>query len=84
MCWPYAMQLYIPRSWDNLEYPHCALMRDKTCTPQGARYREKWQIVLEHIDLARQDGVPHRAVVADAWYGNVAEFRKGLAERGES
>ncbi len=83
VCWPYVMELYIPHSWDNLEDPQCALMRKKTRMPQMASYLEKWQIALEQIDLARQDGVPHRAVVADAWYGNVPDFRKGLAERDE-
>jgi len=81
--WPYTMDLYIPKSWDNLEDPECVLMREKTRMPETAHYREKWQIALEQIDLARQEGVPHRAVVADCWYGNVTEFREGLADRGE-
>jgi len=84
VCWPYAMELYVPRSWDNLEDPRCAMLRKETRMPQSAHYREKWQIALEQIKLARQDGVPHRAVVADAWYGNNAEFRKGLADMGEN
>ena len=41
-------------------------------------------MALEQIDLAKADGVPHRAVVADSWYGNIPEFRKGLMERQES
>jgi len=83
VAWPYMMDLYIPRSWDNLEDSECVLMRKKTWMPQQARYREKWQIVLEQIDLARKEGVPHRAVVSDSWYGSIVEFRKELAERGE-
>jgi SRSO17 transposase len=84
VCWPYAMELYVPRSWDDLEDPRCAMLRKETRMPQSAHYREKWQTALEQIELARQDGVPHRTVVADAWYGNNPEFRKGLAEMGES
>lgn len=84
VAWPYTMDLYIPRSWDDLEDPQCVVMREKTRMPQSAHYREKWQIALEQIDLARREGVPHRAVVADAWYGNMADFREGLAEREEN
>jgi SRSO17 transposase len=84
VCWPYAMELYVPRSWDDPEDPRCAMLRKETRMPQSAHYKEKWQIALKQIELARQDGVPHRAVVADAWYGNNPEFRKGLLEMGES
>ena len=83
VAWPYTMDIYIPESWDNLEDPACILMREKTRMPETAHYREKWQIALEQIDLATQERLPHRAVVADSWYGNVLEFRKGLADRGE-
>lgn len=81
--WPYTMDLYIPQSWDNIENPECTLMRRKTRIPETARYREKWKIALEQIDLARAEGVPHRAVIADSWYGSIPDFRKNLAERGE-
>jgi len=81
--WPYAMDLYIPKSWDQLEDAGCVLMREKTHMPENARYREKWQIALEQIDIARKEGVPHRAVVADCWYGDITGFREGLAERQE-
>lgn len=83
VAWPYAMDLFIPPSWDDPEDPQCALGRQKTRMPPEARYREKWQMALAQIDLARQAGVPHRAVAADAWYGNVTEFRRRLAEWGE-
>jgi SRSO17 transposase len=78
------MDLFIPESWDQPDNPECLAMRAKTRMPDSAQYREKWKIALEQIDLARKDGVPHRAVVADAWYGNIAEFRQGLVERGEN
>ena len=81
--WPHTMDLYIPKSWDDLEDPECVLMRKKTRMPETLHYRKKWQIALEQIDLARSEGVPHRAVIADAWYGDIPAFRKGLAERGE-
>jgi SRSO17 transposase len=79
--WPYAMELYVPQSWDNPEDPECVVLRKKTHMPEDVHHREKWQMALELIDLAEADGVPHRAVVADSWYGNVMEFRQGLDER---
>jgi SRSO17 transposase len=79
--WPYAMELFVPQSWDNPEDPECLVLRKKTHMPEDVHYREKWQMALELIDLAEADGVSHRAVVADSWYGNVMEFRQGLDER---
>jgi SRSO17 transposase len=76
--WPYAMELFVPESWDN---PECLALRKKTNMPEDVHYREKWQIAMELIDLAGADGVSHRAVVADSWYGNIMEFRRGLDER---
>ncbi len=49
--------------------------------PEDVHYREKWQLALKLIDLAVADGVSHRAEVADSWYGNIMEFRRGLDER---
>jgi SRSO17 transposase len=79
--WPYAMELFVPQTWDNPEDPECLVLRKKTHMPEDVHYREKWQMALELIDLAEADGVSHRAVVADSWYGNVTEFRQGLDER---
>jgi SRSO17 transposase len=79
--WPYAMELFVPQSWDNPEDSECLVLRKKTHMPEDVHYREKWQMALKLIDLADADGVSHRAVVADSWYGNVMEFRQGLDER---
>jgi SRSO17 transposase len=81
--WPYEMKLFVPSSWDNPDAPDCQAMRKKTHVPEDAHYREKWQMGLDLIDLAGMNGVPHRAVVADSWYGNVTEFRQGLDDRNE-
>ena len=78
--WPYVMDLYIPKSWDS---PESASLREKTRMPQTAHYREKWQIALDQIDVARVEKVPHRAVVADSWYGSVTDFRRALDDRSE-
>jgi SRSO17 transposase len=79
--WPYAMELFVPQAWDDPESAECLAFRKKTHMPEDVHYREKWQMALALIDLAEADGVPHRAVVADSWYGNVVEFRRGLDER---
>jgi len=84
VAWPYVMDLFVPESWDKIEDPHCRAKRKKTHMPETAHHKEKWRMALEQIDLARADGIPHRAVVADSWYGNIVEFRQGLVERQES
>ena len=84
VAWPYCMELFVPEKWDKPEDPDCIAQRIKTHMPDTAHHQEKWRMALEHIDLAKADGVPHRAVVADSWYGNIPEFRKGLMERHEN
>jgi SRSO17 transposase len=81
--WPYAMELFVPESWDDLADPDCVKRRKETHVPEDIHYREKWQIALDLIDKARAEGMPHRAVAADSWYGNITEFRQGLDDRGE-
>ena len=81
--WPYAMELFVPESWDNPDDPECADMRKKTYMPADVHHQAKWQMALDLIDQARSDGVPHRAVVADSWYGDITDFRQGLDDRQE-
>jgi len=81
--WPYAMELFVPESWDDPGDPECVEMRKKTYMPEDVHYRQKWQMALDLIDQAIIDGASHRAVVADGWYGNIADFRKGLDDRQE-
>jgi SRSO17 transposase len=83
VAWPYVMNLFVPKSWDDPDDAQCALKRQKTRMPDTARYKEKWRMALEQIDLASANGVPHRAVVTDSWYGNIPEFRRGLVDRGK-
>jgi SRSO17 transposase len=83
VAWPYAMDLFIPEAWDNPDDAECLLRRNETRMPDTAHYREKWRIALEQIDLVRQEGVPHRAVMADSWYGSITAFREALDERHE-
>ena len=83
IAWPYIMELFTPESWDQPD-DSCAAKRKKTHMPESVHHKSKWRMALDFIDLAQKDNVPHRAVLADGWYGNIPEFRQGLECRGES
>jgi SRSO17 transposase len=76
------MELFIPESWDNGD-AECIQRRAKTKMPDSVHYRPKWRIALELLDEARARQVPHWAMVADSWYGNISEFRQELVRRDE-
>ena len=82
VAWPFAMKLFVPESWDG-DDAECLRRRAKTKMPDSVRHRPKWRVALELLDEAVSRGVPHWAVVADGWYGNVPEFRQKLVRRGE-
>ena len=82
VAWPFGMKLFVPESWDSND-AECILRRAKTKMPDSVRYRPKWRIALELLDEARARQVPHWAVIADSWYGNIPEFRQELVRRGE-
>ena len=52
--------------------------------PDGERYRPKWLMALEMLDELAGWGLHPPLLTADAGYGQVAEFRQGLTERGIS
>ena len=83
VAWPYVMELFTPESWDQAN-DGCAAKRKKTHIPDSVHHKPKWRMALDFIDMAQKDNVPHRAVLADGWYGNIPEFRHGLASRGEN
>lgn len=83
VAWPYVMGLFTPESWDQPD-DACVERRKKTHMPESARHRPKWRMALDFIDMAQKDNVPHRAVLADGWYGNIPEFRQGLELRNEN
>jgi len=80
--WPFGMKLFVPESWDD-DAAECIRRRAKTKMPASVRYRPKWRIALELLDEAVSKRIPHWAVVADSWYGNIPEFRQELVRRGE-
>lgn len=76
--YPLALRLYLPEGWTN--EPE---RLDQVRVPSGEQgSKTKWQIALDLLDEVRA-GLPHAAVVADAGYGVVNEFRDGLAQRQE-
>jgi SRSO17 transposase len=83
VAWPYIMELFIPESWDQSD-DDCVAKRKKTHMPESVHHKSKWRMALDFIDLAQRDLVPHRAILADGWYGNIPEFRYGLELRAES
>ena len=82
VAWPFGMKLFVPESWDQGD-AKCIRRRTKTKMPDSVRYRPKWRIALELLDEATSRQVPHWAVVADGWYGDIPEFRQALVKRGK-
>jgi SRSO17 transposase len=82
VAWPFEMKLFVPESWD-CDDAECIRRRTKTKMPDSIHYRPKWRIALELLDKAISRQVPHWAVIADAWYGDIPEFRQELVRRGE-
>jgi SRSO17 transposase len=77
--YPLALRLYLPEDWTN-DQQRLTTAR----VPEAERgFKPKWRIALDLLDIVREEGLPHAAVVADAGYGTVSEFRAGLEARGE-
>lgn len=72
-----GLQLYLPESW-------CkdAERRQQAKVPDDIAFQKKWQIALDLLESARQNGGPTLPVVADAGYGDSREFRDTLRKRG--
>lgn len=76
--YPLDLQLYLPESWlgDTTRLDLAGVPEDQR------RERTKPEIALELLDRVRGEGLPGRAVVADAGYGVSGAFREGLDARG--
>jgi SRSO17 transposase len=87
-------RLFLPKSWDETTTDDADLAVDirrrraRCKIPDSVRHREKWRLALDMLDEIRGEpasggwGLPARPVVGDAGYGDVTEFRLGLAARG--
>ena len=72
---PAAWRLYLPEKW--------AQERDRRAragVPEHVGFVKKWEIALEEIDRLLAEDLPPAPIVADAGYGNIADFRDGIVE----
>ena len=85
---PLDWRLFLPEGWDEgcTADPQAAAVvaarRARAGIPAGQRHRPKWQLALDMLDELAGWGLTPPVVAADAGYGNNADFRAGLAERG--
>ncbi|MEV7386029.1 IS701 family transposase [Streptomyces sp. NPDC091215] len=73
---PLNWRLFLPREWAD-----DAARRRRTKVPEGIGHREKWRLALDALDELATWQLAPPVVVADAGYGQNADFRAGLAER---
>src|SRR3954471_7224931 len=85
---PLNWQLFLSASWEaaGAATPGAAAAirarRARAGIPAGERHRPKWALALEMLDERAGWGLRPPVVVADAGYGNNADFRAGIAARG--
>jgi SRSO17 transposase len=77
LTWPLTFELYVPKEWIE-----DADRRAEVGLPDTVRFREKWRIALAHVRRVLKAGFTLTAVLADADYGRVARFRRGLEKLG--
>lgn len=77
--WPLGMRLYLPEKWADDR-----VRRTETNVPDDVVFKTKPQIALEMIDKIRAHKVEHKAIVADAGYGDSSDFRKELRDHEET
>lgn len=73
---PLEWALYLPQTWIE-DAERCR----KAGVPAPTPFRTKVELGLELIDHLLAWGLSRQPVLADAGYGNNAEFRQGLADR---
>ena len=72
---PVDFALYLPKEWLD------PVRRAEAGIPEDVTFQTKWALALTLIDRALEWHVPPGVVTADAGYGNISEFRAGLARR---
>src|SRR5436305_1882867 len=87
---PLSWRLFLPERWDDAcaTSPEAAAAiaerRKRAGIPAEVRHREKWRLALDMIDELAGWGLAPPVVVADAGYGDIAEFRDELTSRGRA
>src|SRR5437773_5445550 len=76
LAWLTSMELYLPQTW--MDDDHRAQAR----IPRPLGFREKWRIAVAHVRTVVAAGFTLEAVVADAAYGEIAQFRATLERLG--
>jgi hypothetical protein len=71
-----GLRLFLPEDWGA-----DTARRADAGVPEAVGYRPKWRIALDEVDRVLASGARFGCVLADAEYGEAAEFRTGLAER---
>ena len=71
--WLIGAALYLPEAWLT-DRARCKQAR----IPKTARFQKKWELALGLLREALAAGVQVAAVLADAGYGDVADFRAAL------
>lgn len=77
LAWLTSLELYLPHTWMDDDD-----RRARAQIPPRVPFREKWRIAVAHVRTVLQAGVTLEAVVADAAYGQVAQFRAALERLG--
>jgi SRSO17 transposase len=72
-----AYSLYLKQEW-----AADAARRRSVGVPSDVQFRAKWEIALQQLDAALSAGVRRHVVLADAGYGDISDFRSGVAARG--
>ena len=79
LAWVTSMELYLPQIWMDDDD-----RRARAQIPRPLAFREKWRIAVAHVRTVLAAGFTLEAVVADAAYGEVAQFRAALERLGVS
>lgn len=77
LAWLTSMELYLPQTWAEDDD-----QRARAQIPRGIAFREKWRIAVAHVRTVLAAGFTLEAVVADAAYGGIAQFRAALERLG--